>query len=163
MLKQPLTKRSFSPFYYQDVIWVAELLDGTLLREWNEDGTETLFKDIPKDKLVRFHLVSEHYDYWFNAKTGVFVVDGKRYVFPLAGKNLSYGQGLIHYKVAYQEFIRHKIHPYQGFGIASYQMGWKVTDGNVKCQVIFTVPRKEFEVQVTFLDIQKTVSWVVKV
>lgn len=158
-----MTKLSFCPYYHQDTIWVAEGLDGTILREWDDEGKETPFKDIPKDKLKRFHLVGEGFDYWFDCQTGIFVVDGKRYIFPLAGEELNYGKGLIHFKTAYQELVRNKIHPYQGFKIAGYQMGWKATKGNIKSQVIFSLPQKEFEVQVTFLDIQKTVCWKLRI
>jgi len=154
-----MTKLSFCPSYLQEIIWVAETKNGTLLREWNDDGKETLFKDIPKKDLAKFHLVGENLDYYFDCKTGEFIIDGKIYNFPLCGENLEYGEGLIHYKTAHQEFIPNGKNDYKGFRISEYQLGWKVIKDNMKCQVIFTIPGKIFDVQLTFLDINKTVKW----
>jgi hypothetical protein len=44
-----------------------------------------------------------------------------------------------------------------------YEMGWKVIKDNVKSQVVLHLPSKTFEIQVTFLDLQKTVKWNLKV
>jgi len=154
---------SFSPYYPQDVIWVAKLSDGTLLREWDENGKETLFKQIPLGKLKEFHLLGEDFDYWLDCQTGVFVVDGRQYVFPLTGLGLSYGEQLIHYKDAFTELRRVKTHPYDGFGITGYNMGWKVTLGKFACQVIFSVPQKVFTCRLTLLEFDKVVEWKVKV
>jgi len=154
-----MSKLSFCPLYLQEIIWVAETNDGTLLREWDDNGKETMFKDIPKKDLAKFHLVGEGIDYYFDCQNGEFVVDGKVYVFPLCGEGLDYGEGLIHFKVASQEFVPNGKNNYVGFSIQGYQMGWKVTKNNMKCQVIFTIPDKIFDVQLTFLDISKTIKW----
>ncbi len=158
-----MSNLSYCPHYYQGIIWVAELQDGTLLREWSNEGKETLFRDIPQNKLKKFHFIGENIDYWFDCQTGNFVVDGKTFVFPLTGQDLKFGEGLIHFKGGEQEFIANKMYPYQGFNISGYSMGWKVTQENLKVQVLFSLPRKEFDIEVTFLDLQKTVSWKVKV
>jgi hypothetical protein len=156
-----MAESSFSPYYVQKIIWVAELDDGTMLREWDENGRETLFKDIPLKRLKRFHLVSEDFNYWFDCDSGIFHVDGREFIFPLAGLGLNYGEGLIEFKEATTEFIPPalKTHPYDGFHLLGYQFGWKVTYGGMKSQVILNLPEKVFEVELTFLDIQKTVYW----
>lgn len=160
---------SFSPKYFQSIIWLCELENGTTLREWNDDGTQFLFKDIPKEKLKRFHLIGKigdtSIDYFFDCKTGIFTVDGREFVFPLAGlDDVNYGEGLIHYKSACTEFvpIQRKTHEYDGFEITGYEMGWKVTFGGMKSQVIFSLPQKVFNAEITFLEIPKTISWKLK-
>ena len=158
-----MSQRSYSPHYLQDVIWVAKLSDGTFLREWNENGKETLFREIPLEKLEEFHLTGENFDYWLNCRSGVFVVGGRQYIFPLAGLDLKYGEKLIHYKSACTEFRRVKAFAYDGFGITDYTMGWKVTCGNFASQVIFLVPQKVFNCRLTFLDLGKIVEWKLQV
>lgn len=157
-----MSKLSFSPYYYQGIIWVAELLDGTVLKEWNEQGKETPFKDIPKDKLKRFYLIGENANYFFDCQTGIFYIDGRQFVFPLSGLPLNYGEGLIHFKEASDE-VKTKKFNYDGFSINGYQIGWKVTSDKIKSQVIFSIPQKIFYIEVTFLDIYKTAKWSVKV
>jgi hypothetical protein len=154
---------SFAPQYFQSVIWVAKLSDGTILREWSEDGKETLFKDIPKNRLKEFHLVGEGFDYWFDCSSGAFIVDGRCYLFPLSGLDLNYGDGLIHFKDAFTEMRMQKTHSYDGFNITGYAMGWSVTCGTAKVEVIFKIPEKAFFAKLTFLDLEKSVSWKVKV
>ena len=158
-----MCQHSYSPHYLQDVIWVAKLSDGTLLREWDENGKETLFREIPLEKLEEFHLTGENFDYWLDCRSGVFVVGGRQYVFPLAGLDLKYGERLIHYKSAFTEFRRVKTYNYDGFGITDYTMGWKVTCGNFASQIIFLVPQKVFICRLTLLDLGKTVEWKVQV
>jgi len=158
-----MTKLSFCPHYLQEIIWVAELKNGKLIREWEDDGKEKLFKDIPLDELKKFHLIGEGIDYFFDCKTGEFVVDRKTYVFPLCGEKLNYGEGLIHYKEASQEFMPHGRNDYSGFRINGYQIGWKVIKDDIKCQILFTIPDKIFNIQLTFLDINKTVKWKIMV
>lgn len=156
---------SYSPLYKQEVLWVAEYLDNSILREFDDDGKPHLFKEIDKSKLKKFHLISADNDYFFDCKTGVFTIEDKNYVFPLAGMNLSYAEGLIHFKNACTEFVPEhlKTHTYDGFEITDYEFGWKVTHGNIKSQVIFSFAEKSFRVEITFLDIQKTVSWKVNI
>lgn len=156
---------SYSPVYTQSVIWVCRFTDGSLLREWEDSGKEHLFKEIDRAKLKEFHLVSATFDYYYDCQTGIFKVDGREFVFPLAGLGLAYGEGLIHFKEACTEFVSayRKRSEYDGFEIVSYEFGWKVTSGNTKSQVIYNVSTKSFSVELTFLDLQKTVSWSVKI
>jgi hypothetical protein len=156
---------SYSPQYHQSVIWVAEYNDGSILREWDDSGKECPFKDINKDKLRKFHLISADSDSFFDCQTGVFTVNDKQYVFLLAGEGLAYAEGLIHYKDAATEFVNEKLkrNLYDNFEIVGYEMGWKVVKDNVKSQVVLHLPSKVFEVQVTFLDLQKTIKWNFKV
>lgn len=156
---------SYSPLYKQDIIWVAEYSDGSLLREWDDDGKSHLFNEINKKRLRKFHLVSVEFDYFFDCKTGIFTIDGREFVFPLAGlDNINYAEGLIHYKNACTEFVpvQRKTHKYDGFEIIGYEMGWKVTFGGMKSQVIFSLPEKAFNAEVTFLEIPKTIRWKLK-
>jgi hypothetical protein len=156
---------SYSPLYQQDVIWVAEYNDGTILREWDDSGKEHLFKEIEKFRLRKFHLVSADSDLFFDCHTGVFNIDGLYYVFPLSGLDLKYGEGLIHYKDAFTEFVsaHAKTNDYAGFSIGSYEFGWKVTQGNFKSQVIYNTSRRTFYCELTILDLQKTISWTIKI
>ena len=156
---------SYSPQYHQSMIWVAEYNDGSILREWDDSGKESPFKDINKDKLRKFHLISADSDSFFDCQTGVFSIDGKQYVFPLAGEALAYSEGLIHYKDATTEFVNEKLkhNLYDNFEIMGYEMGWKVIKDNIKSQVILHLPSKVFEIQVTILDLQKTIKWNFKV
>jgi hypothetical protein len=149
----------------QNTIWVAEYNDGSLLREWDDDGNVHLFKDIIKEKLSRFHLVSVDADYVFDCKTGIFSIDSREFVFPLAGMSLNFAEGLIQYKEASTEFIPvyAKNSDYDGFEIQSYNFGWKVTHENLKVQAVFSLPEKVFTIEMTILDIQKTLIWKVKV
>ncbi|MFQ6095637.1 MAG: hypothetical protein ACE5NN_05795, partial [Candidatus Bathyarchaeia archaeon] len=123
-------------------MWKAELTNGEVQREWKPDGSETLFNQIKKDKLRRFHLVSvDGEDYWFDCRDGFFHVNGRIYVFPLAGlPNINYGKGLIHYKDAYQAFIPGgPTFRYQGFSVGAYHIGWKVEKDEILSQVILRV------------------------
>ena len=157
---------SYSPHYKQDIIWICEYNDGSFLREWTDSGEENPFSSIDKSKLRKFHTISSNFDYFINCQTGVFTVDGKQYVFPLCGlDNVNYADGLIHYKDAFTEFVsaRCKHGDYDGFAIMGYEMGWKVIKDNIKSQVVLHLPSKVFEIQVTILDLQKTIKWNFKV
>ena len=156
---------SYTPLYNQTVIWIAGYDDGSILREWDDSGEEHSFNEIDKKKLRKFYLISANGDCYFDCKTGVFRLDGRDFVFPLAGLDLNYAEGLIHYKEAFTEFVsaHAKKHEYDGFEIGSYNMGWKVKYNNLKSQVILTLPEKIFSVELTFLDLNKTVSWKVKI
>lgn len=156
---------SYSPKYHQDVIWVCEFLDGSILREWDDNGKEHPFNSIDKSRLKKFHLISKDFDYYFDASNGIFTIDGIRYAFPLAGENLNFAEGLIHFKSATTEFVsvNRKTSDYDGFEITGYEMGWKVSHDNIKSQVIFSLPQKVFTVEVTFLDLQKSISWSLKI
>jgi hypothetical protein len=156
---------SYSPIYFQPIIWVAKLLDGSIIREWDDEGKVTPFKSLDKSKLAEFHMISKDYDYFFDCKTGIFVADGREFIFPLAGSNLPFNEGLIEYKEASTHFVPAvlKTDDYDGFGIDSFNFGWKITYGNIKCQVILSLPEKVFTVDMTLLDIQKTITWKVKI
>jgi len=154
---------SYSPFYNQNIIWVAEYNDGSLLREWDDSGKEHLFKEIDRDKLRKFHCISSNFDYFINCDSGVFTIDNREFVFPLTGLDLNYASGLIHYKEAFTEFKSRPTHSYDGFSIASYHVGWKITSGNLKSQIVFNVTEKVFTIELTFLDLQKTIKWKLKI
>ena len=157
---------SYSPKYAQSIMWVCQYNDGSILREWDDDGKSHSFNEIDKSKLRKFNLISKDSTCFFDCQTGVFTIDGKQYVFPLCGlENVNYADGLIHYKDAFTEFVsaRCKHGDYDGFAIMGYEMGWKVIKDNVKSQVVLHLPSKTFEIQVTFLDLQKTVKWNFKV
>ena len=160
-----MAELSYSPHYTQKIIWVCGYNDGSILREWDDSGKEHPFREIDKNKLRKFHLISADSDSFFDCQTGVFTVNEKQYVFPLAGEGLAYAEGLIHYKDATTEFMNEKLKlgQYDNFEIMGYEMGWKVIKDNVKSQVVLHLPSKVFEVQVTFLDLQKTIKWNFKV
>jgi hypothetical protein len=155
---------SYSPLYNQNTIWIAQYNDGTFLREWDENGNVHPFNEIDKSRLDKFHFYTEDNVYTFDCKTGIFMVDGREFVFPLAGMPLDFAEGLIQYKDASTEFIAPhlKTSAYDGFEIHSYNMGWKVTSGNIKSQVVLSLPNREFNVQITILDKDVTLNWKVK-
>ena len=156
---------SYSPIYMQPIIWVAKLTDGSLIKEWDDQGNVFAFRKLDKSKIIEFHMVSKDFDYFFDCKTGIFIIDSREFIFPLAGADLSFNEGLIEYKEASTHFIpaNLKTDDYDGFGIDSFNFGWKATYGNIKCQVIFSLPDKIFTVDLTLLDLQTTVSWKVQV
>lgn len=156
---------SYSPKYTQNIIWVAEYNDGSILREWDEEGKAHAFSEINRSKLKRFHLISKDSDYYYDCTTGFFNIDGREFIFPLAGSNLNFAEGLIQYKDASTEFIPEfmKDTPYDGFEILSYNFGWKVANKDVKCQVILHLPERNFTIELTMLSVQKTFIWNIKV
>lgn len=62
----------------QDFIWVADLIDGTTMKEIEDNGTVRLFKEIPKEKVVCFGLVGLGMQFYFDAFCGIFNLAGRR-------------------------------------------------------------------------------------
>ena len=149
----------------QEYIWVVRNEDGSFIREWDDEGKIFPFRKLDKSKISEFHMVSKDEDFYFDCKTGIFVAAGREFIFPLAGMALPFNEGLIEYKDASTHLIpaSQKVDDYDGFNIDSYNFGWKITYGNVKSQVILSLPEKVFKVEFTLLDLQKTVSWEVRV
>jgi len=156
---------SYSPLYKQEFMWVAIYNDDSILREWDEDGKVHAFNEINQPQLKSFHIISAEKDYFFDCKTGIFVADGREFIFPLAGMELSFGEGLIQYKEASTEFVPNvlKESDYDGFEIASHNFGWKMTHDKLKVQVVLALPARVFTVEMTMLDIHKTINWKIQI
>jgi hypothetical protein len=156
---------SYSPLYHQEFMWVAIYNDDSILREWDEDGKVHNFNEIKQTQLKTFHLISAEKDYFFDCKNGIFSIDGREFIFPLSGMELPFGEGLIQFKEASTEFVPAvlKESAYDGFEIESHNFGWKATNDKLKVQVIFTLPERIFTVEMTMLDLYKTVQWKVKI
>lgn len=79
--------RPMSPKKDQAYIWMAEYLNGSLT-EFELDGSrENNFKDIEKDKLVRFGLIGQGKKFWHEVKGGTFNVMGRRFNFSFKDEN----------------------------------------------------------------------------
>lgn len=77
----------------QRFIWVAVLTDETVLTEFNSDGTENLYRDIPREKVKLFGFQSPSESYIFDVKLGALQVlrtngrNGYNIEIPLGKKN----------------------------------------------------------------------------
>jgi hypothetical protein len=99
-------------------MWAAGLEDGSLITEFNPDGSENLYTDLPRDKIVNFGLVQgQRSGYFVDLKTGVFHLKDHRLskafniVLPInkdRGVAICGGPGVNytfhHYKEAHQDF-----------------------------------------------------------
>ncbi|NKI24717.1 hypothetical protein HFN20_26555, partial [Paenibacillus dendritiformis] len=93
----------------QSFIWVAEYADGTHLAEYNFDnGKANSFYHIDKTKLIRFGLIGEGSQIYFDVGNGVFTMNGHRLSlsysassreYPLTGRTFLYND-IITYKNA---------------------------------------------------------------
>jgi hypothetical protein len=158
---------SYTPMYFQPIIWVAELENDEVLREFDDDGeSHHAFIQLERNKLRKFHLISRNFDYFVDCKTGVFNLNGLQFIFPLACTDLNFKEGLIHYKQASTHFVSRPEGPYDGFGIQSFNIGWHVKNNDLAVKVIlilnienYPLIQKLFDVEMTLLDLQKKYSW----
>jgi hypothetical protein len=67
-----------SPIPTQPFIWMAEYFSGGLTEFDLETGAENQFKDIDKDKLIRFGLIGNKRKMWFECIGGTLNIAGRR-------------------------------------------------------------------------------------
>ncbi len=160
---------SYTKEWFQDHMWVAIYKDGTKLYEIDAAAGKPLnkFQDIDKDKLQSFHLINGKNDYCFNCETGVFSIDGKEVYLPQKPEG-DYADGIILFKEGAQHavFGREKTHPYENFGILSYNIGYKTHVGDIVNKVIFTVDvarnTKFLTVSTTVVSLDKKMEYIIK-
>lgn len=104
---------AISPVPAQPFIWMAEYFSGGLTEFDLDNGKENAFKDIEKEKLVRFGLIGNNKKMWYECQGGTFHIagrnisvafetkDGKRY--GLAGNGGEQMRDIITYKRACAE------------------------------------------------------------
>jgi len=161
--------KSYSPLYFQDHMWVADNKNGTRLMEWEPSGQEHMWREINHSQLKRLHLVSEESDDCFDKDTGFFVVDGKTYIFPLAGFPLDFK--VIQFKNAHTDVVfglpESPQSKYAGFHLDSYNIGWETQKDDIKVKVILCLHAdtkiKEFFFEMTFIDIKRKFSYSLRV
>lgn len=140
----------------QSFIWVAEYADGTHLAEYNFDnGKANSFYHIDKTKLIRFGLIGEGSQIYFDVGNGVFTMNGHRLSlsysassreYPLTGRTFLYND-IITYKNAVSDA---KLITAGGKGgafsdsITQYNIGYKkqmqLHDANIDFQCILSIP-----------------------
>ncbi|WP_255305656.1 hypothetical protein [Paenibacillus sp. Mc5Re-14] len=143
-----------SPVKDQSYVWVAEYYDGTNLAEYSFDtGKPNSFYAVDKKKVVRFGLLGESSQAFFDVGNGVFTINNHRITvsyeaegveYPLTGRALVYND-LITYKDAVSDaapFMR-------GEGaftnsILQFNIGYKkkmeLLDVNINFQNVLSIP-----------------------
>lgn len=101
-----------SPISNQSYIWVAEYYDNTYLPEFDMKTKEyNNFSHIDRDKLVKFGLIGEGSQIFFDVANGIFNINGNRIMisyktdsqeYPLTGRTFLYND-IITYKNAIAE------------------------------------------------------------
>jgi len=143
-----------SPVNDEKFIWVAEYYDGTHIAEYDfTTKAHHNFYAIDKNKVIRFGLVGEGNQIYFDVGNGVFTLNNHRITvsyeaggieYPLTGRAIVYND-LITYKDAIAETAPY--HKGQGAfseKVLQYNVGYKkemeLLDVNIHFQSIFTVP-----------------------
>ena len=116
-------------------MWVAFLNDGTTITEFNPDGTENLYKELPREKITHFGLIQgQRSSYFIDLKNGIFHLKDHRLnkstniilpygnkAVPVCGEGVRYA--FHHFKQAHQDFnIAFK--PQGGVIIEKFLLGW---------------------------------------
>lgn len=138
----------------QSFIWVAEYSDGTHLAEFDFQ-TKKLnnFYNIDKTKIIKFGLIGEGSQVFFDVGNGIFTLNNHRIMisyqangkeYPLTGRALVY-KDIITYKDAVSDAIPHL----KGQGafvntITQFNVGYKkkmeLLDVNINFQCIMSIP-----------------------
>ena len=117
------------------LMWSALYTDGSRLLQFDEAGTERLFKEIDQDRLEKFIVSNEFKEVIVNLKTGEIKISGVKLDF-------CYGPD-IEYRLIYFRRVRRTM----GYGAPTIteHVGWQATvqgsEGNVK-RIIGIGPEK---------------------
>lgn len=143
-----------SPVGSQSFIWVAQYYDGTYLSEFDLDKkTPNDFYSVDKSKVVKFGLIGEGSQIFFDVGTGVFTVNNHRLSisyeangieYPLTGRALVYND-IISYKDAVSDaspFTRGEgafTHSILQFNVG-YKKKMELSGASINFQCLFSVP-----------------------
>ncbi|MCM3289897.1 hypothetical protein M3661_07110 [Paenibacillus sp. MER 180] len=152
----------------QSFIWVAEYYDNTHLSEYNFDNKRAnSFYHINKNKLIRFGLIGEGSQIYFDVGNGVFTLNEHRlslsYVtsnqeYPLTGRTFLYND-IITYKNAVSDAKLFYAGSHDGrfsSTITQFNVGYKkkmqLHNANIDYQCILSIPYEEaafFQIKIT--------------
>jgi hypothetical protein len=123
----------------QHFMWVAFDNNNQVITEFNTDGTENLYKDLPRKKIVYYGLQSPRASYFIDLKNGVFHLKDHRLnkklniILPVNKHNMeicgynnkdpNYLYNFHHYKKAHQDF-NIKGQPVGVTVIDEFLLGW---------------------------------------
>ena len=119
----------------QRFMWVAVLDDGTMITEFNPDGTENAYRDLPRQKITHFGLIQgQKSSYFIDLKNGIFNLKDHKLnkslniVLPIEKKLIpicdeSVFHPFHHFKKAYQDFNAIGRHVGSTI-IEEYLLGW---------------------------------------
>lgn len=144
-----------SPVDFQDFSWIVEYSDGTHLAEFDfESKKPNNFYTIDKSKAIRFGLIGNHSQAFFDIGNGIFTVNNHRFTisyeannieYPLTGRSLIYND-LITYKDAVSDasvFSRKNRGRFNDT-ITQYNLGYKkkmeLLDVNINYQCVLSLP-----------------------
>lgn len=149
MVKSPVKDQSF--------VWVAEYVDGTHIAEYDlHDGKPNDFYAIDKTKVMKFGLIGEGSQTYFDVGNGVFFINNHRLTisyeangveYPLTGRALIYND-LITYKDAVSDaapFLRGKgafTNMIKQFNLG-YKKKMELLDVNISFQCVLGIPLNE--------------------
>ncbi|MDH6671986.1 hypothetical protein ACXFAU_10825 [Paenibacillus glucanolyticus] len=152
-------KYSHSPVQNQSFIWIADYYDKSYSSEFDfETKKSNSFYDIDRDKLIRFGLIGEGSQVFFDVANGVFNINGHRIMisyatenseYPLTGRTFLYND-IITYKDAVSDadlFTRKAVNGRFNHTITSYNIGYKkrmeLEEVIICFQNILTIPFNE--------------------
>jgi hypothetical protein len=143
-----------SPVRDQSFVWVAEYVDGTHLAEFDfMDGKANSFYNIDRTKILRFGLLGENSQVYFDVGNGVFTLNKHRltvsYVangveYPLTGRTLVYND-----LITYKDAVSDAAPLLKGKGaftntIMQFNVGYKkrmeLEDVNISFQAVLGIP-----------------------
>jgi len=144
-----------SPVDFQDFSWIVEYSDGTHLAEFDfESKKPNNFYTIDKSKAIRFGLIGNNSQAFFDIGNGIFTVNYHRFTvsyeannieYPLTGRSLIYND-LITYKDAVSDasvFSRKNRGRFNDT-ITQYNLGYKkkmeLLDVNINYQCVLSLP-----------------------
>ncbi|RJE90655.1 hypothetical protein D3P07_00660 [Paenibacillus sp. 1011MAR3C5] len=144
-----------SPVDFQDFSWIVEYSDGTHLAEFDfESKKPNNFYAIDKSKAIRFGLIGNNSQAYFDIGNGIFTVNNHRFTvsyeannieYPLTGRSLIYND-LITYKDAVSDasvFSRKNRGRFNDT-ITQYNFGYKkkmeLLDVNIYYQCVLSLP-----------------------
>jgi hypothetical protein len=153
-----ISKTNRSPIRNQDFIWVADYYDGTYLSEFDFTTFKSNnFYGINKEKLIRFGLIGQGTQFYFDVGNGVFTLDKHRISvsyrtkdneYPLTGRTLVYND-IITYKNAVADaniFNRSEKSELKSF-ITQYSIGYKkrmdLSGANINFYCLFCLPYRD--------------------
>lgn len=147
-----------SPVNHQEYVWVAEYFDGTHITEYDfSTNKPNGFNSINKNKVIRFGLIGNSSQVYFDVGNGVFTVNNHRITvsyktaekeYPLTGRALIYND-LITYKDAVSDtnVMSRKRRGSFLTKIVQYNVGYKkvmeLHDALINFQCVFSIPTEE--------------------
>lgn len=150
---------SRSPIPAQKFIWVAEYDDNTHISEFDFETKEPKdFYDIEREKVVKFGVIGDGSQAYFDVANGIFNINNNRIAisystenceYPLTGRTILYND-LIQYKQAEDDAIvslREGTHGTFNHHVSSFNIGYKkrmdLEGVNINFYNVLTLPFEE--------------------